>query len=76
MIPFLTPFPLAFRVDRTLRRIQKALPDDEMFMGVGNLTELTEADSTGINAILLGICAELEINYVLTTEVTSWARVQ
>ena len=27
-----------------------------MFMGIGNLTELTEADSTGINALLLGIC--------------------
>ena len=33
-----------------------------MLMGTGNLTELTEADSTGINALLLGICSELNVN--------------
>jgi ABC-type Na+ transport system ATPase subunit NatA len=45
-----------------------------MLMGLGNLTELTGADSTGINAVMAGIIAELDINYVLTTEVISWAR--
>ena len=45
-----------------------------MFMGIGNLTELTEADSTGINALLLGICVELKVRYVLTTEVIGWAK--
>lgn len=28
-------------------------------MGIGNLTELTEADTSGINALLFGIAAEL-----------------
>lgn len=73
--PILDPLP--FGLSESIGRYveyRRRFPDDEMLMGIGNLTELTEADSTGINAILLGICAELKINYVLTTEVTSWAR--
>ncbi len=53
---------------------RKRHPDAEMLIGVGNLTELTDADSTGINAVMAGIIAELGIDYVLTTEVISWAR--
>jgi hypothetical protein len=40
---------------------------------VGNLTELTHADTAGINALLLGICSELNINAILTTEVSRHA---
>ena len=43
-------------------------------MGIGNLTELTEADTTGVTAMLLGFCQELGIRNVLTTEVIDWAR--
>ena len=43
-------------------------------MGIGNLTELTAADSTGVNAVLIAICQELAIRAVLTTEVIPWAR--
>ena len=43
-------------------------------MGIGNLTELTEADTTGVNAMLIGFCQELGIRNVLTTEVIDWAR--
>jgi dihydropteroate synthase-like protein len=49
-------------------------PDAEMLMGIGNLTELTEADTTGMTALLLGFCQELGIRNVLTTEVIAWAR--
>ena len=49
-------------------------PQAEMLMGLGNLTELTDADTTGITAVMAGIIEELGINYVLTTEVISWAR--
>ena len=49
-------------------------PDAEMLMGIGNLTELTAADSTGVNALLIAICQELGIRAVLTTEVIPWAR--
>jgi dihydropteroate synthase len=43
-------------------------------MGVGNLTELTEADTSGINALLFGIAAELNVAAVLTTQVSAHAR--
>jgi len=49
-------------------------PDAEMLMGIGNLTELTEADSTGVTALRVGFCQELGIRHVLTTEVIEWAR--
>jgi dihydropteroate synthase len=43
-------------------------------MGVGNLTELTDADSAGVNVALLGFCQELGIRSVLTTQVINWCR--
>ncbi len=49
-------------------------PDAELMMGIGNLTELTDADSAGVNVLLLGICQELGIRSVLTTQVINWAR--
>jgi dihydropteroate synthase-like protein len=49
-------------------------PDAEMLMGVANLTELTDADTTGVNAVMAGFVTELDIEYVLMTEVISWAR--
>jgi dihydropteroate synthase-like protein len=50
------------------------LPHAEMMMGTGNLTELTEADSGGITAALLGICSELDIRNVLTVQVSPHTR--
>ncbi len=54
--------------------VRRRHPDAEMLMGVGNLTELTEADSTGVTALLIGFCQEVGIRAVLTTEVIGWAR--
>lgn len=54
--------------------VRRRHPDAEMLMGIGNLTELTAADSTGVNAILIAICQELGVRTVLTTEVIPWAR--
>src|SRR3954468_13889295 len=54
--------------------VRRRHPDVEMFMGIGNLTELTEADTTGVTALLLGFCQELGIRNVLTTEVIAWGR--
>jgi dihydropteroate synthase len=53
---------------------RRRYPDAEMLMGIGNLTELTAADTTGVNALLVAVCQELGIRAVLTTEVTPWAR--
>ncbi len=54
--------------------VRKQYPDHAMMMGIGNLTELSDVDSAGINLMLLGICQELRIESVLTTEVINWAR--
>jgi len=54
--------------------VRRRYPDAEMLMGIGNLTELTDADSAGINVLLLGICQELGIRSVLTTQVINWAQ--
>ena len=43
-------------------------------MGTGNLTELTEADSGGVTAILTGLCSELDIRNVLTVQVSPHTR--
>lgn len=56
------------------RDLRLQCPDIEIMMGVGNLTELTEADTTGINAILFGIISELGLNAILATEVSPHAR--
>jgi dihydropteroate synthase-like protein len=48
-------------------------PQAEIMMGVGNLTELTEADTTGLNTLLLGIMSELRITHLLTTQVSPHA---
>ena len=45
-------------------------PDVEMLMGTGNLTELTDADSSGVTAILAGLCSELSVRNVLTVNVS------
>lgn len=69
--------PLSFGFTESLQRYyetRRRHPEAEILMGLGNLTELTDADSIGINAVMAGVMAELEIDYVLTTEVISWAR--
>jgi dihydropteroate synthase len=48
--------------------LRRRLPDQPILMGIGNVTELTDADSTGTNAILFGIIAELGITDVLAVQ--------
>jgi dihydropteroate synthase len=69
--------PIGFGFMASLERYAEArrrYPNAEMMMGIGNITELTEADTTGVNALLIAICQELGIRTVLTTEVIPWAR--
>ncbi len=69
--------PIGFGFTASLERYadtRRRYPEAEMLMGVGNLTELTAADSTGVNAMLIAVCQELGIRSVLTTEVIPWAR--
>jgi dihydropteroate synthase-like protein len=69
--------PIGFGFAASLGRYLEArrrFPDSEIMMGVGNLTELTDADSAAVNVILAGFCQELGVRSVLTTEVINWAR--
>jgi dihydropteroate synthase len=53
--------------------VRRRHPDAQILMGIANLTELTEADSTGVTALLIGFCQEIGVRAVLTTEVIGWA---
>ncbi|MBI3977999.1 MAG: PTS mannitol transporter subunit IIABC [Chloroflexi bacterium] len=69
--------PLNFGFAESLMRYVEARrrwPHAEMLMGIGNITEMTDADSTGVNALLMGFVQELGITHVLTTEVAHWCR--
>ena len=69
--------PIGFGFMASLERyaeVRRRYPEAEMLMGIGNLTELTAADSTGVNALLIAVCQELGVRAVLTTEVIPWAR--
>ena len=55
-------------------QVRRERPKAEMLMGTGNLTELTDADTTGITAILLGIASELHIKNVLVVQVSPHTR--
>jgi dihydropteroate synthase len=68
--------PIAFGFAVSLGRFldaRRRFPDEPLMMGVGNLTELTDVDSSGVNAVLLGFCQEIGVKSVLTTEVINWA---
>ena len=54
-------------------KLRKKYPEIAIMMGVGNLTELTDADTTGVNAMLFGMISELNINAVLATSVSPHA---
>jgi dihydropteroate synthase-like protein len=69
--------PIGFGFAESLQRyseVRRRYPHAEIMMGIGNLTELTDADSSGVNVLLAGICQELGIRSVLTTEVINWCR--
>jgi len=69
--------PIGFGLAKSLSRyfkVRRRYPEAPMMMGIGNLTELTDVDSAGINVLLLGICQETDIKSVLTTQVINWAR--
>lgn len=72
--PILDPIPFGF-TESIVRyhRLRKRYPDIRIMMGVGNLTELTDADTTGINAMLFGMATELKLNAVLATSVSPHA---
>ena len=73
--PVLAPIHFGF-TDSLLRyrQLRRLFPDVPVLMGVGNVTELTDADTSGINAVLFGVISELGLDAVLTTAVSGHAR--
>jgi dihydropteroate synthase-like protein len=73
--PILDPIHFGFMPSLTrYAEVRRRLPDAEMLMGTGNLTELTDADSAGVTATLLGICSELRIRNLLVVQVSPHTR--
>lgn len=73
--PILDPIP--FGLMASLERyaeLRRRFPDVKVLFGTGNLTELTEADTAGMTAILIGVAVELKLNAILTTQVSGHAR--
>ncbi len=69
--------PIHFGLMASLTRyaeVRRRLPGAEILMGTGNLTELTDADSGGVTAMLLGICSELHIRNLLVVQVSPHTR--
>ena len=73
--PILDPIHFGF-MDSLARyaELRRRLPKAEILMGTGNLTELTDADSGGMTAALLGICSELAIRNILVVQVSPHTR--
>jgi len=71
----LDPIPFGF-VPSLLRyaELRRRLPEARILMGIGNVTELVDADTTGMNALLFGFIAELEISDVLAVQVSPHCR--
>ena len=69
--------PIHFGFMASLERyaaLRRRLPQAEILMGTGNLTELTDADSGGVTAALVGICSELFIRNLLVVQVSPHTR--
>src|SRR5207247_6088654 len=68
--------PIGFGFFASLERfaaVRRRYPAAPLFMGIGNITELTAADTTGVNALLISNCEEMGVRAVLTTEASPWA---
>jgi dihydropteroate synthase-like protein len=73
--PILDPIHFGFTTSiERYAELRRQRPDVELLMGTGNLTELTDADSLGVTAMLLGICSELKIQNVLLVQVSPHTR--
>src|SRR5215467_1069494 len=73
--PILDPIHFGFMASLTrYAELRRQLPQAEILMGTGNLTELTDADSVGTTAVLLGVCSELSIRNLLVVQVSPHTR--
>ncbi|MEO1205999.1 MAG: DUF6513 domain-containing protein [Pseudomonadota bacterium] len=73
--PILDPIHFGFMTSlERYAELRRLRPDTDILMGTGNLTELTDVDSQGLTALLMGICSELNICNVLIVQVSPHTR--
>ena len=73
--PVLDPINFGFMASlERYAKLRRERPEVDILLGTGNLTELTDADTTGITAVLLGIASELGIKNVLVVQVSPHTR--
>ncbi len=53
--------------------LRQRYPEVPIMIGTGNLTELTDSDTIGMTAMLLGLASELDAAAILTTQVSRHA---
>ena len=66
--PILDPPLKVFESLRRYWEFRSRNPDTPMLMGVGNVTELMDADSIGVNALMACIAEEIGVELLFTTE--------
>ena len=68
--PLLDPpiAPGCFEALEACRLIKSRSPTTPLMLGAGNVTELMDADSVGVNALLAVLAVELGVDLLLTTE--------
>jgi dihydropteroate synthase-like protein len=73
--PILDPIHFGFTASiLRYQELRRRYPAIAIMMGTGNLSELTDADTAGMHALMAGIMSELHITHLLTTQVSLHAR--
>jgi len=70
--PVLSPLNHGFAESvKALSLLRKKYPKTPLFMGAGNVTELLDADSLGVNALLAGLASEIGVELLFTVEASA-----
>jgi dihydropteroate synthase-like protein len=64
----LDPFGSTFNSLMAYYEFKRVMPDVPMFMGIGNVTELIDADSVGVNASMVMLAQEIGVSVVFVVE--------
>ncbi|NOZ58582.1 MAG: dihydropteroate synthase-like protein [Euryarchaeota archaeon] len=73
--PLLSPLNFGFAESvEAYRRFGERHPERVMLFGLGNVSELLDADSTGVNALLAGIASEVGASILFTPEASGKTR--
>ncbi len=78
-VPILDPLlaPPLYGLSESIARLvelRRKFPNELVLLGAGNVTELVDADSIGINMVLAVIAIEQQVDLILTTEASTKCR--